>query len=440
MTFRLLRVTHAGQPAAAVELAQQLPGLDLALHGFGADQLLMPAALWQALEAQCGADALPGLLQAAGLQDLGSLGAAEALGQGLQMVATEVPGSAALHAGWHWLEDMLATPLHDWHLDTCEVRAAWEALGAQRQHPVIDWQGLRVGQVDTGYTAHPALGFPAGSWLATEEARSFDGDTVTPGALDRMRGFAAGHGTSSGSILCGADPKDPYFGVAPRLPVVPVRVDDCYILDHRAHEFEAAVHYLVDEARVALINVSMGTFKAVAPPAPVQAAVDYCYERGVPVIAAAGNMPVPGWPAYPAALPRAIAVAGVTHELVPWSLSSSGDWVTLSAPAKQVRRASVQAAAEPGDAWTYDYTSRLGGTTLATVMVTGAAALWMRRQGPALAALQPWQRVEALRTLLRQTATTPPGWQVDAGYGAGILNAARLLAAALPDPGSLQAR
>lgn len=439
MTFRLLSVTHAGQPAAAVELAQQLAGQDLALHGFGAHQLLMPAALWQALEEQYGAQALPALLQAAGLKDLGPIKAADALGQGLAMAAGD-DGLEWLSAGWHWLEDMLAVPPPDWHLDTCQVREAWEAVGTQRQHPVIDWQGLRVGQVDTGYTEHPALGFPAGSWVATGEARTFDGDTVTPGALDAMRGLAAGHGTSSGSILCGADPKDPYFGVAPRLPVVPVRVDDCYILDHRAREFEAAVHYLVDEAKVALINVSMGTFKLLAPPPEVKAAVDYCYEHGVPLIAAAGNLPVPGWPAYPAALPRAIAVAGVTHDQVPWGLSSSGDWVTLSAPAKQVRRASVQAPANAGGAWTYDYTARLGGTTLATVMVTGAAALWMRQHGPALAALQPWQRVETLRTLLRQSATVPPGWQATAGYGAGILNVARLLATALPDPHSLQKR
>ena len=72
------------------------------------------------------------------------------------------------------------------------------------------------------------------------------------------------------------------------------------------------------------------------------------------------------------------------------------------------------------------------GTSYATVHVAAAAAMWLRRHGPALAAryAAPWQRVEAFRLLLRQTARPISGQAP--GNGTGILDIEALLRAPLP--------
>jgi hypothetical protein len=162
------------------------------------------------------------------------------------------------------------------------------------------------------------FGFPDAPWVDVDGARTFLADPPPGGGLDTLTGPSGGHGTTSASLCCGRDAAVNYFGVAPRVPLVPARINDCVIIDQRADEFEAATRYLVDDARVSVINVSMGTFLKFSPPRPIRRAVQHCYEQGVIMVGAAGNVPAPNWPAFPAALPEAIAVAGVTRNATPW--------------------------------------------------------------------------------------------------------------------------
>jgi len=250
-----------------------------------------------------------------------------------------------------------------------------------------------------------------------------------------MRGAYAGHGTSSASLCTGFDPDEDFYGVAPCVPFVPVRVGEGILLDQCAYEFEAAIHYLVDKVRVKVINVSMGTFLAACAPEPIWRAVNHCYEHGVLLVAAAGNVPVRGWPAYPGALPRTIAVAGVVRSGKPWMVSSCGEWVDISAPAAGLRRAFATRDSTSG------YTSAFGGTSCAAALVSGAAALWLHKHSAGLRAYRtPWQRVEAFRHALRATATRPSHWDPDAGYGHGILNVHGLLCSTLPQASGLMRR
>jgi len=308
----------------------------------------------------------------------------------------------------------------NWHLRMCEVERAWELLGG-RKH--IDWGGLRVGQLDTGYTQHPVFGFPNSPWIDSRGARTFLPDPPPGAGSEWPRVLVGSHGTMSGSVINGDDAAAAYLGVAPRVPVVPARISDCVIIDWRAHEFEAALRYLVDQVRVDVINVSLGTFLKFSPPEAIRLALDHCYECGVILIAAAGNMPVRGWPAFPAALPRAIAVAGVTRRARPWCISSRGRWVDFSAPAGGVLRAHTTRCSG------YGYTSFWGGTSFAAAMTSGAAALWMLAHRGAIQARypEPWQRIEAFRCMARRSATVPAGWMPDRGFGAGILNVAALM-------------
>jgi hypothetical protein len=190
----------------------------------------------------------------------------------------------------------------------------------------------------------------------------------------------------------------------------------------------------VDEVDVPVINVSMGTFLKRQAPDAVARAVDYCYENGVIMIAAAGNVPWPGWPAFPAASARTIAVAGVTREDRPWAISSGGDWVDFSASARQVPRAKPRRADSGG--LDYGYVADAGGTTFATAMTSGAAALWLHHHGAELRRryTQPWQRVEAFRAAATSTARRPAVWDAARGFGRGILDVAALMNPAnLPD-------
>lgn len=404
---------------ALAHLAALLPRLKLpekmpeGEHTKSPTHLELRSEVLQALVNEVGSENARRLLSKLGLTEPRSLDWREALRRDLSAP------DGALGRLWHRLggvhpEDKDDEASRQWHLDLCNARSSYP--------PAPDeWGDIKVGLIDTGYTDHPALGLPGDSWVDVKAARSFDGLSTQPGR-DRMRGGYAGHGTSSASVVAGFDEAAGFYGVAPCVPLVPVRVGQGILLDQRAYEFEAAARYLVDEAKVRVINVSLGTFLAQSAPEPIWRAVNHCYERGVLLIAAAGNVPVRGWPAYPAALPRSIAVAGVERSGKPWIMSSCGEWVDFSAPAAGVRRAAGTSTPRSS------YTAAFGGTTCAAAMTSGAAARWLHRHHDALKAYDtPWQRVEGFRLAARQSAGRPDGWNPDAGYGAGILDVEHLL-------------
>lgn len=421
-------IAATGLDAAEAVLAHYLPGLDVRLLPFSGGTVLLAPHLNLALELQYEPAGARAVFQLAGLED-GTAVDPESVFRWARRHAEQwnraVPKGA--------IQEKESGEL-DWHLRMCAVGKAWDRVG---QPGRIDWSGLRIGHIDTGYTDHPAFGPAGASWMDRERARTFATGTPAGNGVDALTGPSGGHGTGSASVYCAHDIDAAYFGVAPRVPVVPVRIGDCVIIDDQAREFEVAVRYLVEEVRVDVINVSMGTFLKAGPPKPIRRAIDLCYERGVILIAAAGNVPVPEWPAFPAALPRAIAIAGVTRKSEPWFSSSYSRGVALSAPAGGVKRAQTK----PGSQ--YDYTDSYGGTTFAAAMTTGAAALWLLAHRDAIQAkyVQPWQRIEAFREMARKTATVPTGWLADRGFGAGILHVGRLMDAdLLPDGGGLVRR
>lgn len=422
----LLKPATVTREDAAVQLAELLPRLKVKLKSAGKDGVEMSAQLFKALANEHGQARASAMLAKLGLSDAHPLDWPAVLKRELGTPQGR-PAKFWRRLGGQLPQQKKGDPPPHWHLDLCKARDIAVPLPG-------DWLDIKVGQIDTGYTQHRALGLPGKSWVDTRAARSFDGLAGEPGR-DRMRGSYAGHGTSSASVCAGFDPDDDFYGVAPCVPFVPVRVGQGILLDQRTYEFEAAVRYLVDEAKVAVINVSMGTFLAPSAPEPIWRAVNHCYAHGVLLIAAAGNVPLNGWPAFPGALPRAIAVAGVERSCKPWLMSSSGEWVDVSGPAAGVRRAFASKFS------TSAYTSAFGGTTCAAAMVSGAAARWLRQHDKALKAYSsPWERIEAFRWALRRSATRPDGWNPDAGYGTGILNIAQLLQTDPPAASSLTQR
>jgi Subtilase family len=228
--------------------------------------------------------------------------------------------------------------------------------------------------------------------------------------------------------MCGyspaAAPGGAFYGVAPKVPLIPVRITDTIWITHAQRQFKDAVSHLIGTPGAKVINVSLGVFAGVVVGA-MKSAVNDAYDAGVIMVCAAGNYV--NSVVAPARLQRTIAVAGVTFESKPWSGSSYGPEVDFSAPAANLRRASTEAVGK------YIYAAGGDGTSYATAITSGAAALWLAHHGAALDAQYPlpWQRVEAFRILATQTTKQPAVWNPGA-FGSGVLDVDALLAQPLP--------
>lgn len=424
MSSALLTTDGRALAGVEAEMRRYLPGLDVRLWPIGRDRAIVRSHVLQALRLDYQAFGYEPMLAHLGISQVQDLEdeAAQALlryRDGAQLPQRSV----------------LATPAPDWHPQQSNVPQAWALLGGPQQ---IDWKGVRVGHIDTGYTPHPALGRDGATWVAVNEGRTFvpppSTEVAVPpfepgGGLDNLEGANAGHGTRMASTICGDDPGasgGAFRGVAPRVPLVPVRITDSVAINHRQREFLQAVRYLVDVARVDVINVSLGVALAKVIGA-MRDAVNEAYDAGVIMVCAAGNVVDPV--VAPARLPRTLAVGGVTRQDVPWSGSSFGPETDLSSYAADLRRANV------GPGMKFSYGGGGDGTSYATAITTGAAALWLahRKNDITQAYPQPWQRVEAFHQLARATARAPVPWQ-SGSFGTGILDVHALLAAPLPAP------
>ena len=337
------------------------------------------------------------------------------------------------------LDPQIAIPAPDaaggraWHLQAVNVDIAWNAVGGA---DAIDWQGVLVGQLDTGYTRHKAYGHdqPGGSWLQQDLCRTIMASDLPPDffppvaqpndGVDPMpsAGLFRGHGTRIGTTISGHAALDGGFtfrGVAPKVPHVVVRITDSVAINNRQNEFADGLRHLVDEAKVDVVNVSLGVFPPVAAPAMKQA-VAYAYAKGVILVCAAGNHVDPVVP--PARLPETIAVAGVTWQSLPWHGSSFGPEVDFSAPADAIYRPD----AVPHGIGT-QFKDGGDGTSYAAAITTGSAALWLRCWGPQIEAKygRNANRVEAFRQAAIASCRKPPGWQPQP-FGAGIIDTGRL--------------
>ncbi len=426
--MRSLAITTDGRPLSEIEstLRRYLPGLDVRLAQYSTRQAILPGHLAKALSidyAEAGA-----LLRSFGVERAVPLSDEDVVA----VLKARDP------------KDLLprAVPLLttvsglDWHLTQCRIDKAWELVGGR---DAITWGGIRVGQIDTGYTTHPAYGF-ASPWVLTDLCRTFVPDPpheapTEPvpepgGGIDTLSGFNAGHGTKTGCTATGHATTEGFFGAAPRAPFVAVRICDTVVINDRQTQFEQAVQHLVDVAKVNVINVSLGLVPATTMKS-MKRAIDHAYDAGVIVVCAAGNYVRSVVP--PASLKRTLSIGGVTVAEVPWSGSSYGPEVDLSAPAADVRRAVTSPSGK------YSYSRGGDGTSYATGIVSGAAALWLIHHDGELRTkyAEPWQVVEAFKVSAKLTARKPSGNWKSGAFGEGILDARALLEFPLPDPATL---
>nr|WP_297353995.1 S8/S53 family peptidase [uncultured Caldimonas sp.] len=344
----------------------------------------------------------------------------------------------------------------DWHVVAAGLPGAWAELGADGPGAYAD---IKVGHIDTGYTEHPALGFgsPQGTWLLPQQGVNYWRDKVEdydtgegppehwnappeyPGPRDNHTGSFPGHGTRTCSVLCGLyapqPPIDyPFFGAAPGVPVIPYRITDSVLIDHVQDLLAKAIGDAVAKgARV--ISISLG---AARRSKRVAKAVTAAYRQGVIICAAAGNTVPPV--IYPGRFNCVVTLGGATTsngvDLHPWRGASRGPAVDVSGPADAIRRPTTVMT---GGRESYRIDGPGNGTSFATALCAGIAALWLARRRTDLEAAygaHRWAHAAAFKKLVVDTAHTPPGWN-QRDYGRGVYQADALLKADLPTLGEL---
>jgi serine protease AprX len=140
--------------------------------------------------------------------------------------------------------------------------------------------GVTVAVVDTGVSAdHPDLG------------KTVDGVGVNP--VDKSKDDTYGHGTHVAGIIAGASPNQKYSGIAPHANVLSVRISDDA---GKAYESDLLrglewVYKNQDGKHIRVVNlsVSVGIPESYAT-SPIDAAVERLWNKGVVVVAAAGNL------------------------------------------------------------------------------------------------------------------------------------------------------
>jgi len=291
-----------------------------------------------------------------------------------------------------------------WEINTgsAEVTVAVIDTGIDLDHP--DLKGSLVSGIDCiDYLPDSETGFI-----------TYDEDDF-PGPEDRN-----GHGTHVAGVI-GATVNN-QLGVAGinwNVNIIPIRVldsDGYGRMDNIVAGIKWAVHYKAD-----IINLSLGINKADKALAD---AIDYAYNKGLTVIAAAGNGGGSGDLLYPANYNNVISVGSINQSYQRSYFSNYGDNLDFVAPGENIYSTYGTAYLTGGEIYhlnSYKYES---GTSMATPHVSGVAALLLAQAKAQGKSLTP----EQLKEELRLTAQDLGDKGRDDQYGYGLINAHAALA------------
>lgn len=328
-------------------------------------------------------------------------------------ITESVIGDAILNLTCWAEEDATLPP--DWSIESIRADKAWsKTRGA----------GILVAQPDTGIARHPELD-PAAFDLA--KARNILAGTNDPTDPLPKGSGNPGHGTATSSIVVSRE-AGIIIGSAPEARLVPIRCVESVVSGIDGTPIARAVLHAVHiEADVISISLG-GPFYSPS----LGAAIEHAVASGAIVCAAAGNCVQP-FVVYPASDPNVIAVAGIDRDDRPWKGTSRGPKVDVSAPAENV----FVARRTPDDGG-IGVVKPSQGTSFATALTAGVAALWLAHHGRdavrAAAAAHGLSVHHLFRAALRATARRPASGAWDTGrFGAGIVDAEALLALALAD-------
>jgi hypothetical protein len=330
-----------------------------------------------------------------------------------------IPDDPALHVAETAPGTAPGTPL-EWWATRSGFDRAWE---------VARGEGATVAVIDTGVeTTHPDL------VQRVTGARSFD--TRRPNA--RIDEF--GHGTHVASLACATgDNGTGLAGAGMACDLLAVKTD------FSDTSVAAAIAWATDRG-ADVINLSFGNPPGYEASLPVRRAVDYAIARDVVLVAAAADQPTEeqGHPANllqptgtgaDLAAGRGLSVTAAIADGTRLALAGRGTQISMAAygsyenlvgppgifgaftaGSNQLERGTAGPEPRPpcGCRTTLNGDRRyayLEGTSMATAMVSGAAAL--------IRGLNPDLDAEVVVRLLKQSASRPPGvdWTPDLGWG-----------------------
>ncbi len=201
---------------------------------------------------------------------------------------------------------------------------------------------VTVAVLDTGVLAHPTFGTGQITHL----------DLVNDGQPFHS------HGTSIASLIGGQNPQAP--GVAPGARILDIRVANAEGYTVSSVLTQGIIAAVERGAQV--INISLGGY---GESTLLQQAVDYAAQRGVVVVAAAGNEGY-GQLAVPAAYQNVLSVGSVDAQNRQAYFSNSGEGLDLAAPGVGVITA-----------WDTDKVALTSGTSQSSAIVAAAVAAYL---------------------------------------------------------------
>lgn len=209
------------------------------------------------------------------------------------------------------------------------------------------------------------------------------------------------HGTHVAGISAGiVDNNAGISGIAGKSKIMPIKAMGSNGTGQLSDVVEG-IYWAADHG-AKIINMSLG-FTAPSAPQSLQDAVDYAYNKGVVVIAAAGNDNT-GTPRYPAALNHVIAVAATDSSDKKASFSNYGSHIDVAAPG-----VNIYSTIRDGQY------GMMNGTSMAAPNVTGVVALILANN-PSLTPAQ-------VEMLLASTSTDLGALKKDSIFGYGLVNA-----------------
>jgi subtilisin family serine protease len=274
----------------------------------------------------------------------------------------------------------------EWHLAKIQGAQAWSLTTGS--------PSVVVAVIDTGvYGTHPDLASNLAPGWNFVKSNSDTSDLL-------------GHGTAvAGAIAAAGNNGIGVAGVSWHSRMMPLVVVDENDLAAYSNIAEA-IQYAADRG-IRVINISIG---GAVPSSTLQSAVDYAWNRGALIFAAAMNNGSSD-PYYPAACNHVMAVSATDGNDHLASFSNYGNWIAISAPGASIL------TTVPGGGYAYWF-----GTSFSSPIVAGVAALSL--------AVNPALTNAELVTILEKSADDigPPGY--DPSFGWGRVNAFNAVSAA----------
>jgi len=258
-----------------------------------------------------------------------------------------------------------------WHHQNIESEAAWDIeIGKEETIIAIVDSGVRYYHEDLA----------ANIWNNTDEIPNNGIDDDNNSYIDDIRGYdfvdenndpddSLGHGTHCAGIAAGVGNNSlGISGACPNCRIMPIKAGN-YWLEHE--DIAQALMYAADN-NASIISMSFGGPESNL----LESAINYAFEKGVALIASAGNSGSSA-KSYPAGYENVLAVAATDINDQKAGFSNYGYWVDLAAPGIDVFSTHIPFAHlsdtcndDDGDGY-----GNCSGTSMSAPLVSGVAGL-----------------------------------------------------------------